>query len=94
MIQGAICDSANKRAIELMNARGLEAATLILDVQTGALVAFAATPASNAAPKGVGQLNVTTPVLDGIGFTPPKIPGRKEKGQLGTKTNIDAATQL
>jgi hypothetical protein len=27
-------------------------------------------------------------------FTPPKIPVKKEKGRLGTKTNIDAATQL
>jgi hypothetical protein len=36
---------------------------VVLDVQTGALVAFAATPASNATPKGVEQLNVTMPVL-------------------------------
>jgi hypothetical protein len=27
-------------------------------------------------------------------FTPPKIPGKEEKGRLGTKTNIDTATQL
>jgi cell division protein FtsI/penicillin-binding protein 2 len=63
MAQGAVCVAANTRAIELMNARALEAATLVLDVQTGALVAFAATPGSNAPRKGVGQLNVTTPVL-------------------------------
>jgi cell division protein FtsI/penicillin-binding protein 2 len=63
MAQGAVCEAANKRAIELMNARGLEAATLVLDVPTGALLAFAATPASNVAAKGDEPLNVTTPVL-------------------------------
>ena len=61
--QGVVCESANKRAIELMNARSLEAATLVLDVQTGALVAFAAAPRSNAAGKGAGPLDVMTPVL-------------------------------
>jgi cell division protein FtsI/penicillin-binding protein 2 len=60
--QGAVCEAANKRAIELMNARNLEAATLVLDVQTGALVAFAATPGSNPA-EGVEPLKVTTPVV-------------------------------
>jgi cell division protein FtsI/penicillin-binding protein 2 len=63
MAQGAVCEAANTRVIELMNARGLEAATLVLDVQTGALIAFAATPGSNASGKGVEPLKVTTPVL-------------------------------
>lgn len=63
MAQSAVCEAANKRAIELMNARGLEAATLVLDVSTGALVAFAVTPASNVAGKSDEPLNVTTPVL-------------------------------
>jgi cell division protein FtsI/penicillin-binding protein 2 len=61
--QGAVCEAANKRAIELMNAKGLEAATVVLDVQTGALVAFAATPGSNAPAKGAEPLKVTTPVV-------------------------------
>jgi hypothetical protein len=60
--QGAVCEAANKRAIELMNARGLEAATAVFDVQTGALIAFAATPVLNAARKNAEPLNVTTPV--------------------------------
>jgi cell division protein FtsI/penicillin-binding protein 2 len=46
-----------------MKARGLEAATVVLDVQTGALVAFAAMPGSNAPGKDVEPLKVTTPVL-------------------------------
>lgn len=46
-----------------MNAGDLEAATVVLDVPTGALIAFAATPGSNALGKGSGQLKVTTPVL-------------------------------
>jgi cell division protein FtsI/penicillin-binding protein 2 len=58
-----VCEAANKRAIELMNSRGLEAATLVLDVQTGALVAFAATPGSNAPGKEVEPLRVTMPVV-------------------------------
>lgn len=62
MAKGTVCEAANKRAIELMNARNLEAATLVLDVQTGALVAFAATAGSNPA-EGVEPLKVTTPVV-------------------------------
>ena len=46
--EGVVCESANKRATELMNAKGLAAATVVLDVQTGALVAFAATSGSEA----------------------------------------------
>jgi cell division protein FtsI/penicillin-binding protein 2 len=63
MAQGAVCEAANKRASELMNTRGLEAATVVLDARTGALVAFAATPGSNAPGKAVEPLKVTTPVL-------------------------------
>ena len=63
MAQGAVCEAASKRALELMNARSLEAATLVLDVQTGALVAFAATPGSTTTGKGVEPLKVTTPML-------------------------------
>jgi len=58
-----VCEAANKRAIQLMNAKGLEAATLVLDVQTGALVAFAARSGSNASGKGTEPLKVTPPVL-------------------------------
>lgn len=62
--QGAVCEAANTRAIELMNARGLEeAATLVLNVQTGALVAFAAMPGPDATARALAPLNVTTPVL-------------------------------
>jgi cell division protein FtsI/penicillin-binding protein 2 len=61
--QGAVCEAANTRALELINARNLEAATAVLDVQTGALVAFAATPGPNAPGKGADPLTVTTPVL-------------------------------
>jgi hypothetical protein len=63
MVQGAVCEAANKRVIELMNVRGLEAATAVMDVQTGALVTFASTPESNANPTGVEPLTVTTPIL-------------------------------
>jgi cell division protein FtsI/penicillin-binding protein 2 len=61
--QGAVCEAANKHAIELMNARGLEAATAVFDVQTGALIAFAATPGPDAARKDAEPLKVTTPIL-------------------------------
>jgi cell division protein FtsI/penicillin-binding protein 2 len=61
--QGAVCETANKRAIELMNARGLEAATAVFDVQTGALIAFASTPGPDAARKNAEPLKVTTPIL-------------------------------
>ena len=60
--QGAVCEAANKRAIELMNARGREAATAVFDVQTGALIAFAATPGPEASRKNTEPLRVTTPV--------------------------------
>ena len=61
--QGVVCGAANRRANELMNARRLEAATLVLNVQTGALVAFAPEPGSNATGKDAVQLNMTTPAL-------------------------------
>jgi cell division protein FtsI/penicillin-binding protein 2 len=64
LAQGAVCAAANQRATELMNARGLgEAATLVLDVQTGALIAFAAMPGPDGTARPLAQLNVTTPVL-------------------------------
>jgi transpeptidase family protein len=46
-----------------MNARGLEAATAVFDVQTCALILFAATPGTDAARKDAEPLKVTTPVL-------------------------------
>jgi cell division protein FtsI/penicillin-binding protein 2 len=61
--QGATCEAANKRATELMNARGLEAATAVFEVQTGALIAYAATPGPDAARKDAEPLKVTTPIL-------------------------------
>lgn len=52
---GAVCESANQHAVEIMNAGGFEAFTVVQNVRTGALVVFAASrPAS---------LDVTTPVL-------------------------------
>ena len=58
-----MCEAANTRAFELIKARNLEAAIAVLDVQTGALVAFAAAPGSNITAEGVAPLKVTTPVL-------------------------------
>ena len=52
--QRAVCASANKRALELMSANRLKAIVVVQDVQTGALVAFAASHPS--------ELDVTTPV--------------------------------
>ena len=48
----SVCEAANKHALEIMNAGHLEAILLVQDVQTGGLIAFAA---SNPA-----QLDVTT----------------------------------
>lgn len=53
--QGAVCAAANERALKIMNASNLEAVTVVQDVQTGAVVAFAASQPS--------KLDVTTPVL-------------------------------
>lgn len=55
LAQGAVCVAANKRALEIMSAGGLEAFTVVQDVRTGALVAFAASEPS--------RLDITTPVL-------------------------------
>lgn len=53
--QHAVCDAANFRATEIMKARKLEAATVVQDVKTGALVLFAATEPA--------KLDVTNAVL-------------------------------
>jgi Penicillin binding protein transpeptidase domain len=53
--QFAVCVAANQHALEIMNASHLEAFTIVQDVRTGALVAFAASRPSS--------LDVTTPVL-------------------------------
>jgi membrane peptidoglycan carboxypeptidase len=55
LTQGAVCVAANERALEIMNAGRLEAFTVVQDVKTGALVAFAASQPS--------RLDVSTPVL-------------------------------
>jgi cell division protein FtsI/penicillin-binding protein 2 len=55
LARGTVCEVANERAVELMRARNLEAITVVQDVKTGSLVAFAAS-----APE---KLNVTTAVL-------------------------------
>jgi len=55
LAQFAVCVAANQRALEIMNASQLEAFTIVQDVRTGALVAFAASRPSS--------LDVTTPVL-------------------------------
>jgi cell division protein FtsI/penicillin-binding protein 2 len=53
--QGAVCEAANRRALELMDRQRLEAFVVVQDVRTGGLVAFAASRPS--------ELDVTTPVL-------------------------------
>ena len=55
LAQRAVCLAANKRALELMDASQLEAFSVVQDVRTGALVAFAASRPST--------LDVNTPVL-------------------------------
>ena len=52
--QHAVCVAANKRALEIMNVSRLKAVTVVQDVQTGALIAFAASQPS--------ELDVTTPI--------------------------------
>ena len=54
LTQSAVCTAANKRAIEIMSAAHVEAITVVQDVRTGAVVAFAASQPSS--------LDVTTPV--------------------------------
>ncbi|HYL99632.1 MAG TPA: penicillin-binding transpeptidase domain-containing protein [Blastocatellia bacterium] len=49
-----VCEAANQRALEILNANHAKAFIVVQDVQTGALVAFAATDPS--------ELDVTTPV--------------------------------
>jgi cell division protein FtsI/penicillin-binding protein 2 len=55
MAQRAVCLAANQRAVEIMNARQLEAFMVVQEVRTGVLVAFAASQPS--------KLDVTTAVL-------------------------------
>jgi len=50
----AVCAAANNRALEIMRARRLKAVTVVQDVRTGALVAFAASQPS--------EVNITTPI--------------------------------
>ena len=58
--QHAVCEEANNHALELMKAGSLEAATVIQDVSTGALIAFASSSPENARD---GQLAPNSPVL-------------------------------
>jgi cell division protein FtsI/penicillin-binding protein 2 len=46
LAQRAVCVAANERALEIMNAGNFEAVTVVQDVRTGALVAFAASQPS------------------------------------------------
>jgi hypothetical protein len=69
--QGAVCEAANARATDLMNARKLEAATAVFDVRTGALIAFAATPGPDAARKESEPLTVS-PSAASIASGPPR----------------------
>jgi hypothetical protein len=55
LAQGAVCEAANDRALGLMRAGNLEAITVVQDVKTGSLVAFAASARE--------KLDVTTAVL-------------------------------
>jgi membrane peptidoglycan carboxypeptidase len=50
----AVCTPANRRALEIMRARRLKAVTVVQDVRTGALVAFAASQPS--------EVNITTSI--------------------------------
>src|SRR5205085_3238023 len=54
LAQRAVCVAANERALEIMSASKLEAVTVVQDVRTGALVAFAASRPS--------ELEITTAV--------------------------------
>src|SRR2546430_2036707 len=42
LAQGAVCEAANQRALEIMKSGNLEAIIVMQDVKTGSLVAFAA----------------------------------------------------
>ena len=55
LAQRAVCAAASKRALEIISAGQLEAFTVVQDVSTGALVAFAASRPAH--------LDITTPVL-------------------------------
>lgn len=55
LAQRIVCPAANRRALDIINASRLEAITVVQDVRTGALVAFAASRPSS--------LDVTTPLL-------------------------------
>jgi cell division protein FtsI/penicillin-binding protein 2 len=54
LAQRAVCVAANKRAREIMGASQLKAVTVIQDVRTGAIAAFAASQPS--------EVDITTPV--------------------------------
>jgi beta-lactamase class A len=55
LTRGTVCNSASKHALEIMNRENLEAITVAHDVQTGSLVAFAASHPD--------KLNVTSLLL-------------------------------
>lgn len=55
LAHGVVCEEANERALDLMRADNLQAITVVQDVKTGNLVAFAALVPE--------KLDVTTPVL-------------------------------
>ena len=54
LAQRAVCSAANKRALAIIRERQVKAITVVQDVRTGALVAFAATHRS--------ELDITTPI--------------------------------
>jgi transpeptidase family protein len=54
LAQRAVCVAANRRALEIMSAYQLEAVTVVQDVRTGAVVAFAASQSS--------EVDVATPI--------------------------------
>ena len=55
LAQHAVCEAANRRALEIMQANKLEAITVVQEVQTGALITFAASEPD--------RLDVTTPLM-------------------------------
>src|SRR5947209_2353086 len=55
LARATVCDAASQRALEIMKAEKLEATIVMQDVQTGGLVAFAASDPA--------KMNVTTALL-------------------------------
>src|SRR5689334_1788719 len=55
LVQGAVCEVANKHALQLMTDRHLDAGIVMQDVRTGALLVFATSQHSGRRPVSVGK---------------------------------------